>query len=161
MFSRLTAISVRMLRHYQEQGVLTPFAVDPFTGHRYYHPDQLVDAHWITRLREAGLPVAQIREVMADRDDPERLSGLLSAHAEHLRAEHARLGEMSAARDVIVATLHGSYDGVPEATAVLGSYVAAHDLRTGPMFNIYRVSPAQDPDPAAWVTDVCLPVIDA
>ncbi|MDR0594315.1 MAG: MerR family DNA-binding transcriptional regulator [Bifidobacteriaceae bacterium] len=35
LFSRLTAISVRMLRHYQEQGVLEPAEVDPFTGYRF------------------------------------------------------------------------------------------------------------------------------
>lgn len=264
MFSRLSAISVRMLRYYQEQGVLTPTAVDPFTGHRYYHPDQLVDAHWIVRLRDAGLPVAQIGEAMASRGVPERIQALLSAHAEHLQRERARLEERSAAldrlsrylkestmdisvsrihmpamtvaslrrllpsyydestlwgeieplmqaagatcptgepvlggatfhdleyrdsdvdvevwvkvaapfapvpplecvevpgRDVVLATLHGGYDGMPEASEVLGSYVAAHNLRTGPMFNIYRVGPAQNPDPTAWVTDVCLPVL--
>lgn len=47
---------------------------------------------------------------------------------------------------------------MPEVTAALGAYIAAHDLSTGPMLNIYRVSPAQNPDPAAWVTEVCFPV---
>ena len=44
-------------------------------------------------------------------------------------------------------------------TAAVGAYLAAHHLETGPMVNIYRVSPAQNPDPSAWVTDVCFPIL--
>ncbi|MDR0625809.1 MAG: MerR family transcriptional regulator [Bifidobacteriaceae bacterium] len=266
LFSRLTAISVRMLRHYQEQRVLEPAAIDPFTGHRFYAPDQLTRAHWIVRLRDAGLPVSEIGEVMANRGDPERLRAIMSGHGERLAGERARLNDMSAAfdrisaylrestmdinvrqiqmpamtvaarrrvlpsyndegdlwqeisqlmarsgavltsrdecvsgatfldpeyresdadvevwlrvvapftpvapleckevpaRDAVVATLVGSYDGMPEVTAALGTHIAAHNLRTGPMFNIYRVTPAQNPDPAAWVTDVCFPIEEA
>ncbi len=264
LFSRLTAISVRMLRYYQEQHVLEPCAIDPFTGHRFYAPSQLTQAHWIVRLRDAGLPVSEIGEIMANRGDPERLRAIMSAHGERLSAQRSRLEAMSAAfdrmnaylqestmdinvrqirmpamtvaalrrvlpsygdegqlwqeigplmeasgvqlpghdegiggatfldpeyresdvdvevwlqvaapftpvaplgchqvpaRDVVVATLLGSYDGMPEVTAALGAHIAAHDLRTGPMFNIYRVSPAQNLDPASWVTDVCFPIL--
>lgn len=64
------------------------------------------------------------------------------------------------ARDVIAATLKGGYDGMPEVATALGVYIAAHGLRTGPMFNIYRVSPIQTPDPAEWVTQVCRPIVE-
>lgn len=264
LFSRLTAISVRMLRHYQEQHVLEPLVIDPFTGHRFYSPAQVTDAHWIVRLRDAGLPVAEIGEVMAHRGDPERLRSIMSTHAGRLSGERARLDAMNAAfdrinaylqettmnidvrqihmpamtvaalrrvlpsyggegrlwqeigplmarsgapmpghdegiggatfhdpeyresdvdvevwlqvpapfrpveplecreipaRDVVVATLHGSYDQMPEVTAAIGAHIAARGLNTGAMFNVYRVSPMQNPDPAAWVTDVCLPIV--
>ncbi|NLA28250.1 MAG: MerR family transcriptional regulator, partial [Propionibacterium sp.] len=65
LFSRLTAISVRMLRHYQEHHILEPAVIDPFTGRRSYSPAQLTDAHWIVRLRDAGLPVSEIGPLMA------------------------------------------------------------------------------------------------
>lgn len=67
------------------------------------------------------------------------------------------------ARDVVAAMLHGGYDGMPEVTAAIGSYIAAHkahNLRTGPMLNIYRVGPAHNPNPSTWVTDACFPVIE-
>jgi len=48
----------------------------------------------------------------------------------------------------------------PTATTAIGAYIAEHGLRTGPMFNIYRVSPAQSDDPNSWVTDVCFPILD-
>ncbi|MGC3993313.1 MAG: MerR family transcriptional regulator [Propionicimonas sp.] len=63
------------------------------------------------------------------------------------------------AQEVVSATLRGSYDRMPGVTSALGAHVAGRDLTTGTMFNIYRVGPSQDPDPAHWVTDVCLPIV--
>lgn len=50
---------------------------------------------------------------------------------------------------------------MPEVTAAVGTHIAANDLSVGPMFNIYRVSPAQNLDPSTWVTDVCFPIVDS
>ena len=33
-FSKLSRISIRMLRHYDELGLLTPETIGPFTGYR-------------------------------------------------------------------------------------------------------------------------------
>lgn len=35
-FSKLSRISIRMLRHYNEIGLLIPESIDDFTGYRYY-----------------------------------------------------------------------------------------------------------------------------
>lgn len=35
-FSKLSRISIRMLRHYDEIGLLVPASTDSFTGYRYY-----------------------------------------------------------------------------------------------------------------------------
>ncbi|MGW5321530.1 MerR family DNA-binding transcriptional regulator [Rhodococcus pyridinivorans] len=43
-FSTLTRISVRMLRHYDSQGVLIPAVVDEVSGYRRYLPEQTADA---------------------------------------------------------------------------------------------------------------------
>ncbi|MFD0460351.1 MerR family DNA-binding transcriptional regulator [Streptomyces violaceoruber] len=37
-FSRITHLSIRMLRRYHEQDLLVPAEVDPDTGYRYYSP---------------------------------------------------------------------------------------------------------------------------
>ena len=39
-FARLTGLTVKALRHYDEVGLLRPAAVDPDTGYRSYAPDQ-------------------------------------------------------------------------------------------------------------------------
>ena len=33
-FSKLSRVSIRMLRHYDEIGLLVPASTDPFTGYR-------------------------------------------------------------------------------------------------------------------------------
>lgn len=47
-FSKLTRISIRMLRHYEKIGLLKPNEVDDFTGYRYYSVEQLTEANRIT-----------------------------------------------------------------------------------------------------------------
>ena len=43
-FSKLSRVSVRMLRHYDEIGLLKPAEIDRFTDYRYYREDQLPTA---------------------------------------------------------------------------------------------------------------------
>ncbi|MCG2803267.1 MAG: MerR family transcriptional regulator [Cellulomonas sp.] len=59
-FSRLSRVSVRMLRHYDEHGVLQPTRVDPFSGYRFYAPALLRTAGRVRALRDAGLGVADL-----------------------------------------------------------------------------------------------------
>lgn len=40
-FSKLSRVSIRMLRHYDEIGLLKPVWIDPESGYRYYAPEQL------------------------------------------------------------------------------------------------------------------------
>ena len=47
-FSKLSRISIRLLRQYDDSGLLTPEVTDPFTGYRYYSEYQLPTANRIT-----------------------------------------------------------------------------------------------------------------
>lgn len=38
-FSKLTQITIRMLRYYDEAGLLKPAEIDPWTGYRMYSAD--------------------------------------------------------------------------------------------------------------------------
>ena len=55
-FSRLSRISVRMLRHYDQVGLLKPAEQDAQTGYRRYAVSQLAEANRITVLRDWGSP---------------------------------------------------------------------------------------------------------
>lgn len=66
------------------------------------------------------------------------------------------------ATPIAVGTLHGPYDGIGTVMEAIGAWVSEHGYRfAGPMFDVYLVSPQQDPEPAHWVTDVCVPVAAA
>ena len=55
-FSKLSRVSVRMLRHYDEIGLLKPAEIDRFTDYRYYREDQLPTAG-SRRSRTWGFPL--------------------------------------------------------------------------------------------------------
>ena len=63
-FSDRSGLSAKRLRTYAAEGLLAPAAVDPGSGYRYYSPGQLADAKVIDALRQAGVPLADIRAFM-------------------------------------------------------------------------------------------------
>ena len=76
-FSKLSRVSIRSLRRYDEAGLLAPASIDPFTGYRYYSERQLPIANRIRALRDMGFPLAAIREVLGCYDDTETLERCL------------------------------------------------------------------------------------
>ena len=53
-FSKLSRVSIRMLRYYDEIGLLKPAVTDRFTDYRYYSESQLPTVCRITALRDMG-----------------------------------------------------------------------------------------------------------
>lgn len=62
-FALVAGVSARTLRFYDRIGLLRPARVDPLTRYRLYLPQQLKELAAIIELKEAGLPLAEIRRV--------------------------------------------------------------------------------------------------
>lgn len=75
-FARLTGLTVKALRHYDELGLLRPAGVDPESGYRSYEPEQAERAETIRMLRQLEVPLDDIARVL-DSDDPALLKRLL------------------------------------------------------------------------------------
>ena len=86
-FSKLSRVSIRMLRHYNDLGLLKPETVDSFTGYRYYSPAQLQIANRITALKDMGFSLASIAEIMKQYHDSEALEAFLAVKLEKVREE--------------------------------------------------------------------------
>jgi DNA-binding transcriptional MerR regulator len=76
-FSRIARVSARLLRFYDEIGLLTPAHADSRTGYRYYDADQLVQLNRIVVLKELGFNLEQIDAVMKRRVSAAELRGML------------------------------------------------------------------------------------
>jgi DNA-binding transcriptional MerR regulator/effector-binding domain-containing protein len=85
-FSRMTYLSVKALRHYQDLGILVPAAVDPITGYRLYHPSQVPTAQVIRRFRDLGMPLDQVKAVL-DAPDVHARNELLVAHLRRMESQ--------------------------------------------------------------------------
>jgi DNA-binding transcriptional MerR regulator len=75
-FARLADLSIRMLRHYDEIGLLTPAHVEPVTGYRSYSIAQLRDLNRIVALRGLGFSLAEVRQLLSG-ITAEELRGML------------------------------------------------------------------------------------
>ena len=76
-FSRLSRISVRMLRHYDEIGLLKPAVTDELTGYRYYREDQLFVTGRITSLKNMGFSLTDIIRILALHEDQDAIESYL------------------------------------------------------------------------------------
>lgn len=85
-FSRMTYLSVKALRHYHEIGLLEPAVIDADTGYRLYQPAQLGRAQVIRRLRDLGMPLDGIRDVITA-PDLERRNAAIVSHLRRMERE--------------------------------------------------------------------------
>ena len=90
-FSKLSRISIRMLRYYDEMGLLVPETIDHFTGYRYYSEAQLFTAGRITALKDMGFKLCDTVELLKRWEDRELLEQrlLVQREAAQLQAEEA------------------------------------------------------------------------
>jgi DNA-binding transcriptional MerR regulator len=84
--ARDSGLGVSTLRFYDRAGVLVPAWVDPVSGYRWYGPEQLDEALLLARLRRAGMPLADIRLLLASWSgaDTDLVHKLLTAHLRRL-----------------------------------------------------------------------------
>ena len=262
-FSRFTLLSVRMLRHYDQRGLLTPAEVDPYNGYRYYSPSQLRDAARIRVLRDVGCGIEQIAQLLPLFERTDELQAQLAVHAKSLDAAAQQIADQQSLLSTIIdqlkehtmtiivqsrdypalrvlalrrkiptydsegalwmdfsefmqgssapdfslfgrwgatffdpdyreedidvaiwgeytgdfepegdfqiiefpaqkvawATLVGPYEGTAAVCEAIGTWISDNGFTpNGPMFNVNVVSPAQDPNPANWVTEINYPI---
>ncbi|MBO3443868.1 MerR family transcriptional regulator [Clostridium sp. CCUG 7971] len=67
-FSKFTRISIRMLRHYNEIGLLIPDTIDESNGYRYYSETQLDKANKITALKFMGFSLNTISGLLSSNE---------------------------------------------------------------------------------------------
>lgn len=86
-FSKLSRVSVRMLRHYDDIWLLHPAEIDRFTDYRYYSEAQLPTVCRITALKDMGFRLADICRMLDFYDDRQRLDECLAAQQAVLEAQ--------------------------------------------------------------------------
>ncbi len=86
-FAGLGRVSVRMLRHYDSIGVLSPAAVDPVNGYRLYNADQLSRLNRIVALKDLGFTLAQVHSILLNQVDAGELRGMLRLRRAELEAQ--------------------------------------------------------------------------
>lgn len=84
-FSKVSQVSIRSLRHYDEIGLLKPAHTDPFSGYRYYSADQIPRLNRIIALKELGLSLEEIGQVLNANLSAEEIRGMLRLKQAEMR----------------------------------------------------------------------------
>ncbi|MEO5838491.1 MAG: MerR family transcriptional regulator [Acidimicrobiales bacterium] len=102
--ARLAQVSVRTLRHYDDVGLLRPAWVNPATGYRYT-PEQVLRLHRILVLRDLGVPLSEIGQLIDDDVTTDQLRGILRLRQAEARARLATQTEQLTRVEVRLAQL--------------------------------------------------------
>ena len=92
-FSKLSRVSIRMLRYCDAIGLLKPAETDRFTDYRYYSEAQLPVVCRITALRDMGFPLAEVRALLPVYGDPEALDARLAQRQRELEAQREAVSQ--------------------------------------------------------------------
>ncbi|MEU9077402.1 MerR family transcriptional regulator [Kitasatospora sp. NPDC004745] len=108
--ARMSGVTARTLRHYDEIGLLPPARIGS-NGHRYYEERQLLQLQQILVLRALGVGLTEIARITGDQVD--ELEALRD-HQRRLLAERDRLAALAATVSRTIADLERSRrDGTP------------------------------------------------
>lgn len=84
--ARASGLPVSALRFYDGARLLVPVRVDPATGYRRYGREQVGAARLLARLRRVGMPLAEMRVLVANRHDRAVVGALVAEHLARLAA---------------------------------------------------------------------------
>ena len=101
-FARLSRLSAKALRLYDELGLLPPAQVDPDSGYRWYAAGQLDNARLVASLRQIGVPLAQIQLILSL--EPEAAAAQVGAYWSGAEADHTARRDLA---DYLVDRLAG------------------------------------------------------
>ncbi|ACX68346.1 transcriptional regulator, MerR family [Paenibacillus sp. Y412MC10] len=66
VFAKVSGISIKALRYYDELGLLRPAHVDEQSGYRYYSEEQLLTVKRIAAYKEQGFTLEQLKDFFAE-----------------------------------------------------------------------------------------------
>lgn len=102
--ARLTGTTSRTLRHYAQIGLLEPYRIG-YNGYRYYNEANLIRLQRILLLRELGLGLPQIAQILASQAHE---AAALQTHLGLLQEEQERISRQIIAVQHTINSLQGS-----------------------------------------------------
>jgi DNA-binding transcriptional MerR regulator len=103
-FSKVTGLTVKTLRLYDEKGLLPPTMTAADSGYRYYDPACADRARVIKRLRELDLSLEEIAEILRMGGDDADIVSILERHAAVIEERLTRFRNIHQALNTIITT---------------------------------------------------------
>lgn len=116
-FSKLSQVSIKALRLYDQKGLLKPSSVDRFTGYRFYSAIQLPRLNRILAFKDLGFSLEEIAKLLAEEVSPSQIRGMLRLKQgqlqQHITDSQERLGRVEARlKQIEMENVMANYDVV-------------------------------------------------
>ncbi len=122
-FAQAAQLSRKALRLYDELEILLPAWVDPDSGYRYYSTEQLEKARFIRLLRDAEMPLADIRRVLAAASVDEAIQQVV----EHRQGFEEKVEEVRRSSQRVLAYLRKENETM-STTVTVENFPARHAI---------------------------------
>jgi predicted transcriptional regulator YdeE/DNA-binding transcriptional MerR regulator len=135
-FSKLAHVSVKTLHHYGDLGLLEPAHIDHYSGYRYYTLEQLAVLNRILALKDLGLSLEQIAQLLHEDLSAAEMRGMLRLKrmelATRVEEEQARLRRVEhrlrqIEQEGLACGAEVALKPVPAQTVLLAQVVAASE----------------------------------
>ena len=184
-FSKLSRVSIKTLRYYDEMGLLKPVQVDQSTGYRYYEFDQLPILYRILVLKDLGFSLEEIGRLLDSDLSVEQMRGMLKLRRAEIRLQVEQEAErlerverwlrqieqensmskydvvIKKIEPVRVASVRDVVPSPPDQGTLWGElmgHLAQQKARMiGPPMAIYHDGEFKEQD---WDIEVCMPSVD-
>jgi len=103
-FSRISGLSVKALRIYQDQGILVPSVVDRQNGYRHYDFANVERARIIVFLRQMMFSLEEIKEILSKASDDADTVSLLENQRAHLESKIREMKHTRRSIDQLIAS---------------------------------------------------------
>lgn len=87
MFSKISQVSVKTLRYYDQIGLLKPVEVDTFTGYRFYAFSQVSQLNRILALKGLGFTLEQVGRMLEENLSLAEMQGMLRMRQAELQQQ--------------------------------------------------------------------------
>ena len=141
-FSKLTQVSARMLRHYDENGLLSPAKIDRFTGYRFYSTSQIPKLQRILLLRDMGFGVAEIKKILINWEDETIISAL--------KNKQLQLGKEAQQLKNRVKKIDVAINDIQKKQVEIHANFILKEVPSYPVFSLRKIIPSYFDEGALW-----------
>jgi DNA-binding transcriptional MerR regulator len=132
-FSKLTQVSIRMLRYYDETGLLKPAETDKFTNYRLYTAEQIPALNKIVFLRDLGFNVSAIAAALDNWGD-EFITDLLDS-------KRAEIEQVIAAEQDKLSKIELAKADIKRGKITINCNVSIKSIPSYQVFSLRRIVP--------------------
>lgn len=136
-FAQIAQVSDRLLRYYEEIGLLAPDHVDGATGYRWYSARQLPRLNRIIALKTLGLTLEQIGRLLDAPVSPDELRGMLTL-------KQAEIEQSIEAEQVKLRQVEARIRQIEEQGAMTDYDVALKSVAAQPYLSVRTTQPGMD-----------------